>query len=233
MEDDQENVLKDQVEDLQRDLRQTKSDIAALGKEIDVRDVQIGRLTAQVASFAPYATDLPEEDKMKHTVSPDVKGLVIENTRLTEELANAHQTLGQINSSLRTQRTPHQPPPPPPPPLPRSDFNIEVPMATEGTAWPAQSLARPAEKQHINNVRRNSGRPPNRSQPIRMVNQRPSEPLLSQYHFPQFPHKPTGDYTTSNCPRWFDRPTQSAWPVPTAANHEPWDEHSTSETWDG
>ena len=230
MEDDRENVLKDQVEDLQRDLRRARSDIAALGKEIDVRDVQIGRLTARVASSAPHNTDLPDEDKIHQPVSPEVKCLAAENARLTEELANAHQTLGQINSSLRTQRTPHQPPPPPPPPLPRSDFNIEVPMAAEGMAWPGHPRvpAQPVEKQHISNVKRNSVRPPNRSQPIRMVNRR-SEPLLSQY---QFHPKPTGQYTTPHWPN-FDIPTHSAWPVPNAANHESWDEHSTCETWEG
>ena len=231
--EDRENVLKDQVEDLQRDLRRARSDNAALDKEIDLRDVQIGRLTARVASFAPHTADLPDEDKIKQAVSPETKGLVAENARLTEELANAHQTLGQINSSLRTQRTPHQPPPPPPPAFPKSDFNIEVPMAAEGMAWPGRSPVRPAEKQHISNVRRNSGRPPNRSQPIRMVNQRPSEPLHSQYQFPQFPPNPTGNYTTSNWPK-FNIPTHSAWPaVPHAANHESWDEHSTCETWEG
>ena len=230
MEDDKENVLKDQVDDLQRDLRRARSDIAALGKEIDVRDDQIGRLTARVASFAPHTTDLPVEKKIQHAVSPEVKGLVAENARLTEELANAHQTLGQINSSLRTQRTPDQPPPPPPPRLPESDFNIEVPLGAEGMVWPNHYPARPSEKQHINNVRRNSVRPPNRSQPIRMVNRR-SEPVLSQY---QFPPKPNANYTTSNWPN-FDIPThsaQSAWPVPNAANHEPWDKQSTCETWD-
>ena len=225
MEDDREDVLKDQVDDLQRDLRRARSDITALGKEIDVRDDQIDRLTARVASFAPHTTNLPEEEKIKQALSPEVKGLVAENARLTEELANAHQTLGQINSSLRTQRTPHQPPPPPPPPLPKSDFNIEVPLVAEGMVWPNHSPARPAEKQHINNVRRNSIRPPNRSQPTRMVNRR------TQY---QFAPKPNGNYTTSN---WatpnFDIPTHSAWPVPNAANHEPWDEQSTCETWDG
>ena len=228
MEDERENVLRDQVEDLQQDLRRARSDITALGRELEVRDDQIGRLTARVTSFAPHTTDLPEEDKTKKAVSPEVKRLVAENARLTEELANAHQTLGQINSSLRTQRTPHQPPPPPPPPLPKSDFNMEVPMVAEGMVWPNHSPARPAEKQHVSNVRRHSVRPPNSRQPIRMVNRR-SEPLLSQY---QFPPKPTGNYTTSNWPN-LDIPTQSAWPVPNAANHEQWDEHSTCETWDG
>ena len=228
MEDDRENVLKDQVRDLQEDLHRARSNIAALGTEINVRNAQISHLAAQVASFAPHTTDLPEEDKVKQPVFPEVKGLVAENARLTEELANAHKTLGQINSSLRTQRTPHQPPPPPPPPLPKSDFNIEVPLAAEGTVWPGHSPARPAEKQHISNVRRSYARPPNRSQPIRMVNRR-SEPLLSQY---QLPPKPNGNHMTPNWPN-FEIPTHPAWPVPNAANHEPWDEHSTCETWDG
>ena len=232
MEDDRENVLKDQVDDLQRDLRRARSDIAALGKEIDDRDVHNGRLTARVASVTPHTTDLPDEDKIHQPVSPEIKGLAAENARLTEELVNAHQTLGQINSSLRTQRTPHQPPPPPPPPLPRSDFNIEVPMAAEGMVWPGHHNqrvpAQPAVSQHINNAKRNSVRPPNRSQPIRMVNRR-SEPLLSQY---QFHPKPTGQYTSPNWPN-FDIPTHTAWPVPNAANHESWDEHSTCETWEG
>ena len=230
MEDDRENVLKDQVDDLQRELRRARSHIAQLGKVIDVRDAHIGRLTAQVASVAPHNIDLPDEDKINQPVSPQIKDLAAENARLTEELANAHQTLGQINSSLRTQRTPHQPPPLPPPPLPRSDFNIEVPMAAEGMVWPGHPRvpAQPIEKQHSSNVKRNSVRPPNRSQPIRMVNRR-SEPLLSQY---QFPPKPTGQYTTPNWPN-FDIPTHTAWPVPNAANHESWDEHSTCETWEG
>ena len=228
MEDDRENVLKDQVEDLQHDLRRARSDIAALGKEIDVRDIQIGRLTARVASFAPHTTDLPEDDKIRQAVSPEVKGLVAENTRLTEELANAHKTLGQINSSLRTQRMPYQPPPPPAPPLPKSDFNIEVPLGAEGMVWPGHFPARPAEKQHMSNVRRNSVRPPNRGLPTRMMNRRSEPPSF----LPQFPPKPTGNYPTSNNWPNFDIPTHSAWPVPNAPNHQPWDEHSTCETWD-
>ena len=230
MEDDGENALKDQVEDLQRSLRRARSDIAALGKEVDIRDAQIGRLTARVASFAPHTTDLTEEDTKKEAVSQEVKGLVAENARLTEEVASARKTLGQINSSLRTQRTPYPPPPPPPPPLPKSDFHIEVPLPAERMAWPGHLPARPAEKKHVSNVKRNPERSNVRIQPPRMVN-RYSEPPFIQ---PQFPPKPTENYTTSNWTN-FDVPTHAAWPVPNAANHEPWGERSVStcETWDG
>ncbi len=227
MEDDRENALKDQVEDLQRSLCRARADIAALGKEVEIRDVQIDRLTARVASFAPHTTDLNEEDTKKEAVSQEAKGLVAENARLTEELANARKTLGQINSSLRTQRTPY--PPPPPPPLPRSDFNIEVPLPAERTAWSGHFPTQLAEKKHISNVKRNSQRSNIRSQPMRMVN-RCSEPPFPQS---QLPYNPAGNYTTS---KWtnFDIPTHSAWPVPNEANHEPWGEHSVStcETWD-
>lgn len=224
MGDDRESVLKDQVEDLQRDLRRARSDIVALGKEVDVRDVQIGRLTARVASFAPHTTDLPE-DEMKQAVSPEVKGLVADNARLTEELASAQKSLGRIMLSPQ-----YQPPPSftPITPLPKSDFNIKIPSAAEGMAWPDHLPARPAEKRHISIAKRNSGRPPMRNQPTRVVH-RSTEPSFLQ---PQFPPKPNGNYMTPNWPN-FDTPTHSAWPAPNAANHEPWDERSTCETWDG
>ena len=204
-------------------MRRARADIAALGKEVDVRDVQIGRLTARAASFAPHTTDLPE-DETKEAESQEVKGLVADNARLTDELASARKTLGQINSSLRPQMTSYQPPPP----LPKSDFNLEVPLAAEGAAWPGYLPARPAEKRHISNGKRSSGRPLNRSQPTRRAYQYSGPPFLQ----PQFPPKPNGNSTTPNWPN-FDIPTHSAWPVPNAANHESWDERSTCESWGG
>ena len=204
-------------------MRRARADIAALDNVVDDRDVQIRHLTARIASVAPHTTNLPE-DEAKKAESQGAKGLIADNARLTEELANARKTLGQINSSLRPPITPYQPPPP----LPKSDFNIEIPLVAEGTAWPGHLPARPAEKRHISNGKRSSGRPLIRSQPTRTMYQYGEPPFLQ----PQFPPKPNGNSATPNWPN-FDTPTHSAWPVPNAANHEPWDERSICESWGG
>ena len=219
--------MKDQVEDLQRDLRRARSDVAELSKEVDVRDVQIGRLTARVASFAPHTSDLPEQDETKKAVPQDVKGLIADNARLTEELASARKTLGHIDSNFRPRRELYQSPPP----LPKSDFNIDVPLVAERMAWPGPLPTRPAERSEIRpitNARRNFGRPPMRNQPTRTVNPFSESPFLQS----QFPPKPNGNYTTPNW-TFSDIPTHSPWPAPHAAKHEPWDERSACDSWGG